>query len=106
MRYDRTRLNLLGRNSYDPMLPKLMKWNDQALDGGTIAGDVSTFLDNVRITGHSKENCHGVHRQFASLIQYVGMQDAPRKFRPPSQAHADAWTGTISESMPTPFPSL
>ena len=25
------------------------------------------------------------------------MQDAPRKFRPPSQVHAGAWTGTIFE---------
>jgi hypothetical protein len=28
-------------------------------------------------------------------MQYLGIQDAPRKFRPPSQDQAGAWTGTI-----------
>ncbi len=28
-------------------------------------------------------------------MQYLGIQDAPRKFRPPSQDEAGAWTGTI-----------
>jgi hypothetical protein len=69
-----------------------MKWRSTL---GVVAGDVITFIDDVRITGYSKENCHEVHRQFASRIQYLGMQDAPRKFRPPSQKNAGAWTGTI-----------
>lgn len=97
--YDCIRLNLPGMSGYDPSLPKVMKWRNTDPDdleaGGSIAGDVVTFVDDVRITGFSKENCHAVHRQFASRIQYLGMQDAPRKFRPPSQAHAGAWTGTI-----------
>lgn len=79
-------------SAYDPSMPKVMKWNDAAR---SIAGDVITFVDDVRITGFSKENCHAVRRQFASRIQYLGMQDAPRKFRPPSQSQAGAWTGTI-----------
>lgn len=54
-----------------------------------------TFVDDVRVTGFSKENCREVHHQFASRIQYLGMQDAPRKYRPPSQLQAGAWTGTI-----------
>ena len=54
-----------------------------------------TFIDDVRITGFSKENCHAVRRQFGSRIQYLGMQDAPRKFRPPAQKNAGAWTGTV-----------
>ena len=36
-----------------------------------------------------------VHRQFTSRMKYLGIQDAPRKFRAPSQAQAGAWTGTI-----------
>ena len=28
-------------------------------------------------------------------MQYLGIQDAPRKFRPPSQSQTGAWTGTI-----------
>ena len=59
------------------------------------AGDVITFVDDVRIVGSSKEHCHAIHRQFTSRMQYLGIQDAPRKFRPPSQDQAGAWTGTI-----------
>ena len=96
MRYDSIRLNLPCMVGYNPELPKVMKWNEQALDGeGAVAGDVITFVDDGRITGHSKENCHNVHRRFSSRVQYLGMQDAPRKFRPPSQDKAGAWTGTI-----------
>ena len=97
MGYNRVRLNLPGCEDYDPLLPKVMKWTDGFKEGepGTIAGDVITFVDDVRIVGHSKENCHEVHRQFTSRMQYLGMQDAPRKFRAPSQNAAGAWTGTI-----------
>ena len=90
--YDVIRLNLPGMSEFDPLLPKVMKWRS---DLGVVAGDVVTFVDDVRITGYSKENCRNVHHQFASRIQYLGMQDAPRKFRPPSQTQAGAWTGTI-----------
>ena len=96
MRYDRVILNLPCMESYDPGLPKVMKWNDIAFeDRGAVAGDVVTFVDDGRLTGFSKENCHEVHRRFASRVQHLGMQDAPRKFRPPSQSSAGAWTGSI-----------
>lgn len=92
MAYNRIILNLPGMSDYNPALPKVMKWNEAAQ---AIAGDVITFVDYVRVTGFSKENFRSVHHQFASRIQYLGMQDAPRKFRPPSQSQAGAWTGTI-----------
>jgi hypothetical protein len=92
MSFDEVKLNLPGMKDYNPTLPKVMKWNSAA---HSVAGDVITFVDDVRITGFSKENCRNVHHQFASRIQYLGMQDAPRKFRPPSQDQAGAWTGTI-----------
>jgi hypothetical protein len=79
-------------DSYDTLRPKLSKWNSASK---TTAGEVITFVDDVRIVGSSKERCHDVHRQFTSRIQYLGIQDAPRKFRPPSQDQAGAWTGTI-----------
>lgn len=97
MGYDRIRSNLPGMANYDPSLPKIMKWRNGSSDSdiGSVAGDVVTFIDDVRITGSSKEMCHAVRRQFAGRIQYLGMQDAPRKFRPPSQSSAGAWTGTV-----------
>ena len=90
--YNRVQMNLPGLKSYDPRWPKVMKWNDTANKGssGTVAGDVITFVDDVQIVGFSKENCRMVHRQFTTRMQFLGMQDAPRKFRPPSQSGAGA----------------
>ena len=98
MGYDSIRLNLPGMEDYEPEWPKVMKW---ASKPGAVAGDAITFVDDVRMTGYSKENCHAVHRQFASTFQWLGMQDAPRKFRPPSQQDAGAWTGTIFRIGPS-----
>lgn len=90
--YDQIVLNLPGGEGYDPTSPKIYKWNSKRR---CISGDVVAFVDDVRITASSKEMCHEVHRQFTSRMQYLGFQDAPRKFRPPSQTNAGAWTGTI-----------
>ena len=97
MGYNRVSMNLPGMDSYNPELPKVMKWRDDPTGktGGHLAGDVVTFVDDVRVTGFSKENCWAVYHQFASRVQYLGMQNAPRKFRAPSQVDAGAWTGTI-----------
>jgi hypothetical protein len=58
------RLSLTGtQNNYFSLLPKVMKWDNSAKDGaGTVTRDVITFVDDVRIVGHSKSNCHKVHR--------------------------------------------
>ena len=90
--FDGVTLNLPGMDSYDPTRPKMMKWNSEK---NHISGGVVTFVDDVRMTGSSREHSHEVHRQFPSRMQYLGIQDAPRKFRPPSQDQAGAWTGTI-----------
>ena len=90
--FDNVILNLPGRDGYDTLKPKCVRWNSVTSFN---AGDVITFVDDVRIVGSSKEHCHLVHRQFTSRMQYLGIQDAPRKFRPPSQDLAGAWTGTI-----------
>ena len=90
--FDSLSLNLPGMETYDTLLPKVVKWNSKR---STQSGDVITFVDDVRIVGSSKEHCRSVHRQFMSRMQYLGIQDAPRKYRPPSQDQAGAWTGTI-----------
>ena len=108
MRYDRVILNLPCMATYDPLLPKVMKWNDLANEGkGAVSVDVVTFVDDVRISGHSKENCQGVHRRFTSRIQYLGMQDAPWKFRPlphkpkpgPGRGQSSGSEVTLSRSL-------
>jgi hypothetical protein len=75
--FDQVVLNLPGMESYDTTKPKFIKWNSS---GKFMACDAVTFVDDVRLTGSSCKRCHEVHRQFASRMQYLGIQDAPRKF--------------------------
>ena len=109
MRFNRIRMNLPCMVDYDPRMPKVMRWDDNSRiergvgsgdrengnGSGGVAGDFVTFIDDCRLIGSSKEHCHEVHRQYSGRVQFLGMQDAPRKFRPPSQNQAGAWTGTI-----------
>jgi hypothetical protein len=82
MRWDFIRLNLPGDPSYNPTKPRVMKWDDSLQK---IAGDIVGFVDDLRASGYSMEYAWGVARQVASRLQYLGIQDAPRKRRPPSQ---------------------
>lgn len=76
MRWDKIRLNLPGSPEYDPSLPTVMKWNELA---ARIAGDIVAFVDDLRLTGFSIENAWTVARHILSRLQYLGIQDAPRK---------------------------
>ena len=91
LRYDRIVMNLPGMEDHDPSLPNVMKWNDRV---NRIAGDVITFVDDLRATGYDKENSWQVSRQVASRLQFLGVQDAPRKKRPPDQLPG-AWAGCV-----------
>jgi hypothetical protein len=91
LRWDEVRLNLPGDPSFDPTLPRVMKW-DRSIDN--IAGDVLTFVDDSRASGMDEEVAWRIARQVASRLQYLGIQDAPRKRRPPTRKPG-AWAGAI-----------
>jgi hypothetical protein len=96
LRYDQVKLNLPGDDDFDPTLPMVMKWDDTV---DQIAGDVITFVDDLRASGYSSENAWQVARQVASRLQYLGIQDAPRKRRPSTQKPG-AWAGCVFEISP------
>jgi hypothetical protein len=91
LRWDEVRLNLPGDKSFDPTLPRVMKWD---LDIDNIAGDLLTFVDDLRASGCDEETAWRIARQVASRLQYLGIQDAPRKRRPPTRK-TGAWAGAI-----------
>jgi hypothetical protein len=93
LRYDRVLLNLPGMAGFDPSKPNVMKWNDMV---DRLAGDIITFVDDLRASGYDRENAWQVARQITSRLQYLGIQDAARKRRPSSQS-GGAWAGTIFE---------
>jgi uncharacterized protein with von Willebrand factor type A (vWA) domain len=76
MGYDEVRLNLPEADDYTPTLPRVIKWNRKS---ASIAGDVVTFADDLRASGRSVENSWQVSRQLCARMQYLGIQDAPRK---------------------------
>jgi hypothetical protein len=76
------KLNLPGADDYTPTLPSVIKWDRKS---SSIAGDVVTFVDELRASGHSVENSWKVSRQLSSRMQYLGIQEAPRKRLSPSQ---------------------
>ena len=91
LRWDEVRLNLPGASAFNPTLPRVMKW-DLSIDN--IAGDITTFVDDLRASGIEEETTWRIARQVASRLQYLGIQDAPRKRRPPTRK-TGAWAGSI-----------
>jgi hypothetical protein len=91
LRWDRVILNLPGDSRFDPTKPRVMKWDDILM---RIAADILSFVDDLRASGFTAEEAWQVARQVASRLQYLGIQDAPRKRRPPSLTPG-AWAGGV-----------
>ena len=89
--WDEVRLNLPGDKGYNPSLPRVFKWNSLKK---AIAGDIIAFVDDLRASGMSEEEAWRVARAVASRLQFLGIQDAPRKRRPPMR-ETGAWAGAI-----------
>ena len=71
LRWDRLRLNLPGELNYDPTLPWLSKVVGQ-LPCERIAGDFFSYIDDIRSSGCSVDECWNVSRRVASYCGYLG----------------------------------
>jgi hypothetical protein len=91
LQWDLVKLNLPGDPCYDPSQPRVMKWNKAT---SSIAGNILAFVDNLRASGSSPEQAWQLACQVASRLQYLGIQDAPRKRRPPVR-NPGAWAGLV-----------
>lgn len=90
-RFDSVRLNLPGDPHYMPNLPWVSKI--RASDG-QLACDLFMYVDDGRTTAPTYEECWGASRCVASKLNWLGVQDAARKRRPPSQ-EPGAWSGSV-----------
>jgi hypothetical protein len=90
LKWDRIDLNLPGSLTYSPA----KSWVSKVRRDGSLAGDFLIYVDDVRTMGHSAEDCRLVSRRVASTLNSLGLQDAPRKRREPSQTPG-AWAGSI-----------
>jgi hypothetical protein len=64
------------------------------IDVDNIAGDVKAFVDDLQCSGLDEEHAWQVGRRVVSIFQYLGIQDAPRKRKPPIIVTA-AWAGLM-----------
>jgi hypothetical protein len=90
-RWDEVRMNLPGQLDYDPTLPWVSKIR---LGDKCIACDVVIFVDDLRVTGPTKNEAWQASQRAAALLNHLGIQDAPRKRRDGSQAPG-AWSGCV-----------
>jgi hypothetical protein len=58
------------------------------------AGDIVAFVDDLRISGATEEQAWAIAMCVASILQYLGVQDAPLKRRPLFRL-TGAWAGTM-----------
>ncbi len=90
LQWDRVVLNLPGSPGYSPSLG----WVYKVHCDGSLASDFLIYVDDVRTMGCSAEDCRLVSRRVASLINFLGLQDAARKRREPSLTPG-AWAGSF-----------
>ena len=95
LRWDKVVLNCPGNKLFDPRLPWVYKWDDIR---SSVAGAIVTFVDDGRASGKDSEHAWQVSQQTAKRLQYLGIQNAPRKIRPPAQIKTGAWSGTTVEA--------
>ena len=90
--YQDVKLNLPGTKAYQPGKP----WFSILAYDSSLVSLLAIYMDNERIHTSSYEKAWACAHQVATREAYLGMQDAGRKRRPPSQnAGAGAWAGAI-----------
>ena len=90
-KWDKVRVNLPGSPGYDPTKPWVSKIR---VSDGKIAADFYVYVDDARITGATDLECWVATRRVAAGFNHLGIQDAPRKRRPPSVTPG-AWAGSV-----------
>jgi hypothetical protein len=91
MGWKQVKLNLPGSPKYDPSYPRIWRYKKES---STIAPLLLSYVDDLRVTGESREQCWSTMHRVCTRLSYLGIQMALRKFRPPSQ-DPGAWAGSL-----------
>ena len=86
--WDKVSLNLLDNPNYNPAYPNVIKLNSLKI---LLAGDIKAYVDDLRTMGYIMEQAWAIARRVASRLQYIGIQDAPRKRR----VDNGPWAGSV-----------
>ena len=90
-KWDYIALNLPGSPSYQPGIPWIGK---RRRSDGLIACDFLIYVDDIRSGGNGRSEARRVSRVIAMKLNYLGLQDAARKRRDPSQ-QPGPWAGSV-----------
>ena len=74
-RWNKVRLNLPWRLDYDPSLP----WVSKVRENKELAADIFQYVDDVRPTGNSEDECWEACHTYGSWVNHLGLQDASKK---------------------------
>ena len=88
-RWDSIAENLPGMTTYVPSKPRLCR-----LSGENIAAALEAYVDDLRLLGCSELQCHAATSRSAKILQYLGQQNATRKYRPP-HVKPGPWCGSF-----------
>ena len=88
-RWDRVISNLPGSSAYEPWRPRVYKaWE------GSISAVIEAYVDDIRSIGGTEVACKLASSRASKILQYLGQQDAARKYRPPHK-RPGPWCGTF-----------
>jgi hypothetical protein len=88
--WDRFVVNCRGSDGYDPSLP----WIYKVTRDGREAVGIHIYIDDIRTTAPDKESAWQASSRVAKTFFFLGLQDAARKRREPSQSPG-AWAGSV-----------
>jgi hypothetical protein len=92
--WESLKMNLPGSATYDPSKPWVYKKSEC---DGKIAADCLVYVDVLRPTGTSEEECWRATRWVGCQLNHHSLQDAARKWRPAAQ-DGGPWAGTVVQS--------
>ncbi len=89
--WHRVLLNLPGDKNYDPRKPRLSKLQGVS---DNLAAQILSYVDDMRAAAGTEMECWYAMHWVATTLNYLGIQIAARKTRPPSK-HPGPWAGSM-----------
>ena len=93
-RWTKVELNLSGSLNFDPRRSWVYKVNEETQ---RVAADFVTFVDAIKVIGGNYTECTSAIYIIATMLNYLGEQNAARKIREASQTPG-MWTGAVMET--------
>ena len=92
--FDKVFINAVGAPGFNPSLPWVFKYNSKTKQ---VAGDARAYINDLRALGCTMEQAWMIAWRITSRLQYLGIQDAPRKQR----IDEGPWAGTVYDTSKT-----